>query len=95
MAERTGSRGEANGQPLHETAFASDPEHPCRTSRVAELLGGNLTGVQTPDAVSTDDLIRRAHSLESDTLPAGVVTVAANVIAPGGTIVVIPINDAT
>lgn len=60
-----------NGQPLHETAFASDPEHPRRTSRVAELLGGDLSGVLTPDATSTADLIHHASELNNDTLAAG------------------------
>jgi uncharacterized protein YgbK (DUF1537 family) len=60
-----------NGQPLHTTAFAHDPEHPRRTSRVTELLGGDLTGVNTPDAETTADLERHAATVDTHVLPAG------------------------
>ena len=58
-------------QLLHTTAFASDPEHPRHTARVASLLGGDLNRVQTPDATSTDDLVHQARRLATDTLPVG------------------------
>ncbi len=61
------------GQPLHETAFALDPEHPRTTSRVNELLGGDLTGVETPDAQSTADVARHAAAVDDATLPVGAV----------------------
>jgi uncharacterized protein YgbK (DUF1537 family) len=60
-----------NGEPLHTTAFAHDPEHPRRTSRVAELLGGDLIGVNTPDAETTADLERHAATVDTHVLPAG------------------------
>ena len=37
------------GRPLHTTGFARDPEHPRTSSNVAELLGGDLAGVCSPD----------------------------------------------
>jgi hypothetical protein len=58
-------------QPLHATAFARDPEHPRTTSRVADLLGGDLSGVDAPDAGSTADLIRHAALVDDGTLAAG------------------------
>ncbi len=60
-----------NDQPLHETAFANDPEHPRQTSRVTELLGGDLTDVLTPNATSTANLFHHASQLNNDTLAAG------------------------
>ncbi|MBI3879004.1 MAG: hypothetical protein HY301_02945 [Verrucomicrobia bacterium] len=59
------------GRPLHETAFANDPEHPRRTSLVAALLGDDLSDVETPDASCTEDLAQPAHALDADSLPAG------------------------
>jgi D-threonate/D-erythronate kinase len=62
------------GTPLAETAFATDPEYPCRTSRVVELLGnpqGNSPGIETPDVVSAEDLARLAATVDAGTLPAG------------------------
>jgi D-threonate/D-erythronate kinase len=60
-----------NGQPLHETFFAHDPEHPRTTSGVAELLGGDLKGVEAPDVETTDELMRLAGTVEAHTLPVG------------------------
>jgi len=60
-----------NDQPVHETMFANDPEHPRRTSRVAALLGGDRSGVQAPDAASVDDLDRHAANLDGASLAAG------------------------
>ena len=59
------------GVPLHETLFARDPEHPRQTSRLGELLGGDLTGVETPDAESAADIRRHAALVDGDTLPVG------------------------
>jgi D-threonate/D-erythronate kinase len=59
------------GQPLHETAFARDPEHPRTTSSVARLVGGDLTNVTIPDTVTLDDVMRHAVGLEEDALPVG------------------------
>jgi uncharacterized protein YgbK (DUF1537 family) len=78
-----------HGQPLHETAFARDPEHPRRTSRVTELLGGDLAGVNTPDAETTADLERLAATVGADALPVGGVEFFAALLrwhaAPAGT----------
>jgi uncharacterized protein YgbK (DUF1537 family) len=71
-------------QPLAETAFGSDPEHPRRSSNVRELLdqGGataahdvpdRVAGVRidTPDAGSQEDLARQARELDAESLPSG------------------------
>jgi uncharacterized protein YgbK (DUF1537 family) len=60
-----------NGVPLHETRFAADPEHPRGTSSVAELLGGDLSGVLTPDTQTPDDIERHASMVDRQTLPVG------------------------
>lgn len=60
-----------NGRPLSETAFAQDPAHPRTTPIVTELLGGDLTGIATPDAASADDVGRIATSIDTTTLPVG------------------------
>jgi uncharacterized protein YgbK (DUF1537 family) len=60
-----------DGQPLHQTSFANDPEHPRRTSRVTELLGATNARVCTPDAETVRDLDRQARAIPSQTLPAG------------------------
>ncbi|HTL66147.1 MAG TPA: four-carbon acid sugar kinase family protein [Lacunisphaera sp.] len=59
------------GVPLAETGFARDPEHPRRSSRVADLLGGDLTGVATPDATTTSDPFGQAGAIDDATLPVG------------------------
>jgi uncharacterized protein YgbK (DUF1537 family) len=59
------------GVPLHETAFARDPEHPRLTSRLKELLGADLAGVETPDAESAADIRREAALVDDGTLPVG------------------------
>lgn len=59
------------GRPLHETTFANDPEHPRTTSSVALLLGGDLTGVATPDAESSADVLGQAAAIDDATLPVG------------------------
>ena len=58
-------------RPLHETVFAQDPEHPRTTSRLGELLGGDLTGVETPDASTSAEILGHAAKVDEDTLPVG------------------------
>lgn len=59
-----------DGIPLAQTAFATDPEYPRRTSRVVGLLG-NPSGIETPDVGSAEDLAKLAASADADTLPVG------------------------
>ena len=59
------------GRPLHETAFARDPEHPRLTSRVADLLGPDLSGVNIPDAETFAEVAQAAGRLTANTLPVG------------------------
>jgi uncharacterized protein YgbK (DUF1537 family) len=66
-----GGRLWVKGEPLSATAFARDPEHPRRTSDVAELLGGDLSGVMVPDADSEADLGRHAALVDDGTLAGG------------------------
>lgn len=58
-------------RPLHEGGFASDPIHPRKTSRVADLLGGDLCDIAVPDAATTADVQRHARNLDASTLPVG------------------------
>lgn len=60
-----------NGRRLHETDFANDPENPRTTSRVVELLTGDLTHVAVPDVTSLSDLKAIATELAIDRLPVG------------------------
>jgi len=62
-----------HGQPLDETVFADDPAHPRTSAEVTELLGGDLTGVETPDAETAAELARLAATIDRDTLPVGAV----------------------
>jgi len=77
-----------DGQPLHETAFAHDPTHPCTSSQVAALLGGDLAGVETPDAETVAALARQAATTDRDTLPVGAadffMALLQTRVAPGG-----------
>ena len=59
------------GVPLHATLFAHDPEHPRTTSQLKELLGGDLSGVETPDVESAADLRRHAATVDDQTLAVG------------------------
>jgi uncharacterized protein YgbK (DUF1537 family) len=59
------------GRPLDQTGFARDPEHPRKSSRVAELLGDDLAGVAFPDATSEEDVARHAQALDAETLAVG------------------------
>ncbi|TWT98955.1 DUF1592 domain-containing protein [Neorhodopirellula pilleata] len=59
--------------PLHETSFAQDPEHPCTTNDVAELLL-NPTAIRIGDVESSGDLLvhaRHWHSRRWTSLAAG------------------------
>jgi hypothetical protein len=58
-------------QALHETAFSRDPDHPRLTSRVEELLGGDLADVTTPDAESQGDMTRIATGIDEQCLAVG------------------------
>jgi uncharacterized protein YgbK (DUF1537 family) len=68
-------------QPLHETIFRHDPEYPRTTSSVAELLGGDLSGVSMPDVESAADVARYAAGIDEDTLPVGGVDFFAALLA--------------
>jgi len=62
-----------DGVPLAQTTFAQDPEHPRRTSVVAELLApaGFPDSLLVPDAVCAGDIAARAAEVDANTLPAG------------------------
>jgi len=60
-----------DGQPLHETTFAQDPEYPRSSARVADLLGSKPGGISIPDAQSPTDLARLAAAADVGTLLAG------------------------
>jgi D-threonate/D-erythronate kinase len=60
-----------DGKPLEQTVFAGDPEYPRLTSRVVDLLGGDLFGIETPDAETTADLDLQAASVPAGILAAG------------------------
>lgn len=60
-----------SGRPLHETGFAHDPLHPRKTSRVTDLLGGDLRDVVVPDVQTKADVQRHALTVDANTLPVG------------------------
>lgn len=60
-----------DGRPLNETVFADDPAHPRTSALVTELLGGDLTGVKTPDVGTAAELARLAATTDRSTLPVG------------------------
>ena len=73
-----------HGTPLANTAFALDPEHPRRSSRVLELLGDSEkirsiklneslppVGIAIPDVKDGAELTRRAVEIGEKTLAAG------------------------
>ncbi|HVZ65858.1 MAG TPA: four-carbon acid sugar kinase family protein [Lacunisphaera sp.] len=70
-----------DGVPLADTGFARDPEHPRRSSRVADLLDGDLTGVAIPDAATTSDPFGQAGDLDEATLPVGGIDFFAALLA--------------
>ena len=58
--------------PLHETAFAEDPEHPRLTNIVQQLLGASELLIQTPDAETAANLDSIVTQLDWETtLPGG------------------------
>jgi len=62
-----------NGVPVHETAFAMDPEFPVRSSGVQEMLGEGFSesGIIVGEAGSVDDLWDWAGRVEPGMLLAG------------------------
>jgi D-threonate/D-erythronate kinase len=66
-----GGEYQVGGIPLHETAFARDPEHPRTSADVRELLGGAILGVTVPDVEDAGGLEALAASTASGTLAAG------------------------
>jgi hypothetical protein len=69
-----GGRYLVNGVPLHETAFARDPEHPRLTDDVRELLGHpDPREFACNDAERPDQLARLADDILPNILPAGAV----------------------
>ncbi|HEX5105993.1 MAG TPA: four-carbon acid sugar kinase family protein, partial [Pirellulaceae bacterium] len=73
---RTIVRGELriDGVPLHETALAGEPQHPRRTSRVAELISGDslpTESIDAPDVATAEELLHHAASYDDTTLAAG------------------------
>jgi uncharacterized protein YgbK (DUF1537 family) len=72
-----------NGVPLAETSFASDPEHPRRSSQVLELLGEDgrvavaaawvlsAAGIAAPDVEAAEDVTNYAGMIDEGTLAAG------------------------
>jgi len=76
-----------NGQPLHETDFANDPEYPTASSNIVELLNvppgcplhvrtyqtynGNEQGIIVAEAESMNDLARWSEHVDEHTLAAG------------------------
>ena len=72
------------GRPLHATGFARDPEHPRTSSNVAELLGGDLAGVCSPDVDCAADLARQAELVDAGTLAGGGAEFFAALLARSG-----------
>jgi len=70
--------------PLDQTDFARDPAHPRQTALVAELLGGDLAGVETPDAETPADIARVAAAVTAATLPVGAADFFAALLAARG-----------
>jgi uncharacterized protein YgbK (DUF1537 family) len=72
-----GGRYFVNDVPLNETVFAHDPDHPCRTAVVRELIGDSER-IRTPNAITLHDLI---HPIDAGTLAAGAADFFARSIA--------------
>ena len=70
--------------PLHQTVFAQDPTHPRLTSLIRELLGTTTASVQTPDALSLQDLRAYAEFVDDTTLPAGGIDFFEAILASRG-----------
>jgi uncharacterized protein YgbK (DUF1537 family) len=76
-----------NGQPLHKTDFANDPEYPAVSSKVMELLkmprscplhvrtyktyNGDENGIIVAEAENMDDLVQWSKHVDEHTLAAG------------------------
>ena len=60
----------ANGMPLDETVFATDPDYPRQSAVVADLLG-NAPAIRVPDVQSLADIEQEATGLPDQVLPAG------------------------
>jgi uncharacterized protein YgbK (DUF1537 family) len=60
-----------DGVPLDQTGFKDDPDHPARSSLVAELLGAGSVPIIIPDASSLDEVRRVAVSVKTNALSAG------------------------
>lgn len=70
------------GKPIHQTSFKDDPEFPARTSKVVELLNGEVhlladsqspftKGIHIANASSLAEVEAYAARLDENTLPAG------------------------
>jgi uncharacterized protein YgbK (DUF1537 family) len=60
------------GTPLHQTAFADDPDHPRTSSNVHELLGPEvIESIALPDVSTAGDVQSLAATTDELTLPAG------------------------
>jgi uncharacterized protein YgbK (DUF1537 family) len=72
--------------PLHRTAFARDPHHPCKTAKVVSLLNPNsqqrvtsvplsarmpVAGVMIGEAATAREIAQWASRVDAHTLPAG------------------------
>jgi uncharacterized protein YgbK (DUF1537 family) len=56
--------------PLADSVVADDPDHPRRSSRIADLVDV-AHGIEIPNVTSLDDVRRHALSVDEDTLPVG------------------------
>lgn len=56
------------GRPLDETDFAEDPEHPCRTSDVRQLLGDYESEIVSPGELSRKPCVSIGNAGSSDDL---------------------------
>jgi uncharacterized protein YgbK (DUF1537 family) len=60
-----------HGQPLHETDFANDPVFPRLSSKLADLVGSDLSHITIPDCAKRDSLLRLASAVRPEQLPVG------------------------
>lgn len=60
-----------DGVPLHETAFARDPDHPATTADADALLGAAFYDLTIGRGTTIDDVRRHAARLGDDVLPVG------------------------
>lgn len=66
-----GGRYFVEGRLLAESPLAGDPAHPRLSSELERLLGGDLAGIETPDAGSDADLGALAARTDAAVLPVG------------------------